>query len=150
MPPRRTSLPTPARLAFQAAVILGLGAGFGNLATWSASTGMPFLTNLPALAESPAFALPAAADILLDISTITALEAADGNWASAMTHMPAARCIADLTDAAVQAKFTDEQAFKAMKSGLTDDKGKTTMKAAEGLSDTELKALVPFMRAMKK
>jgi cytochrome c1 len=37
-----------------------------------------------------------------------------------------------------------------MKSGLTDDKGKTTMKAAEGLSDTELKALVPFMRAMKK
>ena len=61
MPPRRTSLPTPARLAFQAAVILGLGAGFGNLATWSASTGMPFLTNLPA--------------------------------------MPAARCIADLTDA---------------------------------------------------
>ena len=58
--------------------------------------------------------------------------------------------IADLTDAAVQAKFTDEQAFKAMKSGLTDDKGKTTMKAAEGLSDTELKALVPFMRAMKK
>jgi hypothetical protein len=99
MPPRRTSLPTPARLAFQAAVILGLGAGFGNLATWSASTGMPFLTNLPALAESPAFALPAAADILLDISTITALEAADGNWASAMTHMPAARCIADLTDA---------------------------------------------------
>jgi cytochrome c553 len=58
--------------------------------------------------------------------------------------------IADLTDPKVQAKFTDEQAFKAMKSGLIDDKGKTTMKAVEGLSDAEMKALVPFMRALKK
>ena len=58
--------------------------------------------------------------------------------------------IADLTDAKVQAKFTDEQAFKAMKSGVTDDKGKTTMKAIEGLSDADLKALVPYMRALKK
>ena len=99
MPPRRISLSSPAWMAFQAAVIIGLGAGFGNLATWSASTGMPFLTNLPALAGSPAFTLPAAAEILHDISTITVLEAADGNWATAMSHMPAARCVADLTDA---------------------------------------------------
>lgn len=58
--------------------------------------------------------------------------------------------IADLTDAKVQAKFTDEQAFKAMKSGVTDDKGKTTMKAIEGLSDADLKAMIPVMRALKK
>jgi cytochrome c553 len=58
--------------------------------------------------------------------------------------------IADLTDPKVQAKFTDEQAFKAMKSGLIDDKGKTTMKAVEGLSDAEMKALVPYLRAFKK
>ena len=69
------------------------------LSIWSASTGMPFLTNLPALENSPAFALPAATEILRDISTITALEATDENWATAMTHMPAARCVADLTDA---------------------------------------------------
>ncbi len=56
----------------------------------------------------------------------------------------------DLTDAAVQAKFTDADALKAMKSGLTDDKGKTTMKAVEGVADDEMKALVPFVRALKK
>lgn len=58
--------------------------------------------------------------------------------------------ISDLSDAKVQAKFSDEQAFKAMKSGLTDDKGKTTMKAAEGLSDDEMKALVAYVRKLKK
>ena len=56
----------------------------------------------------------------------------------------------DLADAKVQAKFTDADALKAMKSGLTDDKGKTTMKAAEGLSEEEMKALVPFVRALQK
>ena len=56
----------------------------------------------------------------------------------------------DLSEAAVQAKFTDEQALKAMKSGLTDDKGKITMKAIEGLSDDELKALVAHVRTLKK
>ena len=39
---------------------------------------MPFLTNIPALAGSPAFAAPAAAEILRDISAPTAPEAADG------------------------------------------------------------------------
>ena len=66
------------------------------------------------------------------------------------TKMGKKLSIADLTDAKVQTKFTDEQAFKAMKSGLTDDKGKTTMKAIEGLSDADLKALVAHVRALKK
>jgi cytochrome c553 len=58
--------------------------------------------------------------------------------------------IADFTDAAVQAKFTDEDAVKAMKTGITDKNGKTSMKAIEGLSDDEMKALVPLVRAFKK
>lgn len=101
MPPRRSTISTPAQLVFRASVILGLGAGFGNLATWSASTGMPFLTNLPALAASPAFSTPLAAEILRDFSAPTALEAADGNWAAAMAtiRLPAARSLSDLTDA---------------------------------------------------
>jgi cytochrome c1 len=66
------------------------------------------------------------------------------------TKMGKKLSIADLTDATVQAKFTDEQAFTAMKSGVTDAKGKTTMKAIEGLSDAQLKALVPYLRALKK
>ncbi len=58
--------------------------------------------------------------------------------------------IADLTDAKIQAKFTDDDAFKAMKNGRTDASGKTTMKAIEGLSDDDMKALIPFVRALKK
>lgn len=58
--------------------------------------------------------------------------------------------IASLADPKVQAKFTDEQAFKSMKEGVKDDKGKTRMKPAEGLSDAEMKALVPYVRALKK
>ena len=58
--------------------------------------------------------------------------------------------ILSLADPKVQAKFTDDEAFKSMKDGVKDDKGKTRMKAAEGLSDAEMKALVPFVRALKK
>lgn len=58
--------------------------------------------------------------------------------------------IADLTDAKVQAKFTDEQAAKAIKEGLKDEGGKTTMKAIEGLNDADIKALVAYMRTLKK
>jgi cytochrome c553 len=58
--------------------------------------------------------------------------------------------IIDLTDAKTQAKFTDEDAFKAMKSGRTDASGKITMKAIGGLSDDDMKALVPYVRSLKK
>jgi len=37
--------------------------------------------------------------------------------------------IADLSDPKTQAKFSDEQAFKAMKSGLTDASGAGLSKA---------------------
>jgi len=66
------------------------------------------------------------------------------------TKMGRKLSIADLSDAKVQAKFTDEEAFKAMKSGLTDSSGKTTMKAIENLSDDDMKALIPFVRTLKK
>jgi len=58
--------------------------------------------------------------------------------------------IGDLTDAKMQAKFTDDEAFKAIKVGLTDANGKTTMKAIEGLSEEDMKALVAFVRTLKK
>ena len=66
------------------------------------------------------------------------------------TKMGKKLSISDFTDAKVQATFTDEEAFKAMKQGLADDKGKTTMKAIEGLSDGEMKALVPYVRSLVK
>ena len=58
--------------------------------------------------------------------------------------------IADFTTAAAQDKFTDEQAAKAIKEGLTDSTGKTSMKAIEGLTDDEIKALVAHVRTLKK
>ena len=58
--------------------------------------------------------------------------------------------IKDMTDAKVQEAFKDEAAFKAIKEGLKDKDGKTQMKAAEGLSDDDIKALVKHVRSLKK
>jgi len=66
------------------------------------------------------------------------------------TKMGKKLSIRDFTDAKVQADFTDEQAFDAMKKGITDKNGKTTMKPIEGISDDDLKALIPLVRAFKK
>ena len=66
------------------------------------------------------------------------------------TKMGAKLGIADLTDAKVQASFTDEAAFNAVKMGVKDKNGKVTMKAIEGLTDDEIKALIPVVRSFKK
>lgn len=58
--------------------------------------------------------------------------------------------IKDLTDAKVQAKFTDADALKALKEGLKGKDDTVLMKAAEGLSDDELKALIAYVRTLKK
>ena len=58
--------------------------------------------------------------------------------------------IADLADPRVQAKFTDEAALRAMKEGIKDKDGKLAMKPAEGVSEAEMKALVPYLRALAK
>ncbi len=58
--------------------------------------------------------------------------------------------IADLTDAKVQAGFTDDDALKAMKEGVKDKNGKVAMKPIEGLSEDDMKALVPYVRSLKK
>ena len=58
--------------------------------------------------------------------------------------------VMDYTDAAVQAKFTDEEAFKITKEGKKDG-DKTLMKGfATDLSDDEIKALVAYVRKFKK
>lgn len=58
--------------------------------------------------------------------------------------------VKDLTDAKVQAELKDEAATKAIKEGIKDKAGKLQMKPVEGLSDTEIKALVAFVRGFKK
>lgn len=58
--------------------------------------------------------------------------------------------IKDLTDAKLQAELKDDQAFKAVKEGIKDSEGKIKMKPAENISDDEIKALVAYVRTLKK
>jgi mono/diheme cytochrome c family protein len=56
----------------------------------------------------------------------------------------------DLTDPKKQASFTDAKAATAIKDGVKQN-GKTTMKAFGGkLTDDEIKALVAYVRRLKK
>jgi cytochrome c553 len=57
--------------------------------------------------------------------------------------------IKDFTDAKVQAAFKDEDGIKAIKEGITDKDGKIRMKAIEGLSDDDMKALIAYVRKFK-
>jgi cytochrome c553 len=95
-------------------------------------------------------------------ATTAALSAADAaaNWekqcqkchgadGTGQTPMGKKLALKDFTDAKFQATFTDEQATKAIKEGVKDG-DKTKMKAAEGLSDDEIKDLVAKVRAFKK
>jgi cytochrome c553 len=57
--------------------------------------------------------------------------------------------VKDFTDAKYQASMKDENMFKAIKDGVKDGE-KIRMKAAEGLSDEEMKALAIYVRGFKK
>jgi mono/diheme cytochrome c family protein len=56
----------------------------------------------------------------------------------------------DYSDSKVQAALTDDNAAKAIKEGLKDSDGKTLMKPTEGVSDSDVKGLVAYMRTFKK
>ena len=56
----------------------------------------------------------------------------------------------DYTDAKVQTEMKDDAATKAIKEGLKDKEGKVLMKPAEDLSADDIKAVVAYMRTLKK
>ena len=105
--------------------------------------------------------------IILIISVLIAVplsvRAADAkaNWANncAQCHGPTGKGdtkmgkmvgAMDLTDPKKQASFTDAKATQSIKEGVKQN-GKTTMKAFGGkLSDDEIKALVAYVRSLKK
>jgi cytochrome c553 len=66
------------------------------------------------------------------------------------TKMGKKLSIKDYSDAAVQAGFTDDEAFAAIKEGTKDKSGKTRMKAIEGLSNEDITAMVKYVRSLKK
>jgi cytochrome c553 len=71
----------------------------------------------------------------------------DGKGQTAMGKKLGCR---DYSDAKVQDSFKDDAAFKALKEGLTNADGKTQMKPMADLSDDDLKALVAYVRSLKK
>jgi cytochrome c6 len=73
-----------------------------------------------------------------------------GKSGNADTKMGKTLNAKDLTDAKVQAEFTDAKATQSIKEGVKEN-GKTTMKAFGGkLTDDEIKALVAYVRTLKK
>jgi mono/diheme cytochrome c family protein len=56
----------------------------------------------------------------------------------------------DYTSAKVQDELKDEDAIKAIKKGYKDKDGKEVMKPAEDLSDSDIKAVMAYMRSFKK
>lgn len=59
--------------------------------------------------------------------------------------------VKDLADAKVQAGMKDDEMAKAIKDGVKEkDSDKTKMKAFGDLSDQEVKALVAYVRGLKK
>ena len=73
-----------------------------------------------------------------------------GKSGAADTKMGKTLNAKDLTDPKVQAEFTDAKATQSIKEGVKDN-GKTTMKSFGGkLTDDEIKALVAYVRTLKK
>lgn len=66
------------------------------------------------------------------------------------TKMGKKLSIKDLTEATTQAKFTDADALKAMKEGIKDKSDKVAMKPVENVSEADMKALVGYVRTLKK
>ena len=58
--------------------------------------------------------------------------------------------VKDYSDPAVQAKFTDDEAFKAVKDGVEEGGKKKMPGFADKLSDEDIKGLVKYMRDFKK
>jgi mono/diheme cytochrome c family protein len=68
-------------------------------------------------------------------------------------HTPAGKKVGvkDLTDAAYQKTFSDDQAATSLKQGLKDKSGKDQMKPfADKLTDDEIKTLVAYVRTLQK
>jgi mono/diheme cytochrome c family protein len=73
-----------------------------------------------------------------------------GKTGNADTKMGKTLNAKDLTDAKVQSEFTDAKATQSIKEGVKQN-GKTTMKAfGDKLSDDDVKALVAYVRTLKK
>src|SRR3974390_1216464 len=100
-----------------------------------------------AMAALPAMSLCAADAKALYDKECAKCHGPDGKGETKMGKKLGAK---DYSDPKVQAELKDDVAIKAIKEGLKDKEGKTLMKPAEGTSDADAKALVAYMRTLKK
>ncbi len=109
---------------------------------------MKKLLTLSIIASALAIASAQAADVKAMYEKHCAkCHGAEGKGDTKMGKKLGAR---DYTDAKVQAELKDDAALKAIKEGLKDKEGKTLMKPAEGLSDSEIKGLIAHIRTFRK
>lgn len=108
---------------------------------------MKRLLLIVALMAIPAVAVNAADAKAIYEKECAKCHGADGKGETKMGKKMGAK---DYSSAKVQAELKDEAAIKAIKEGYKDKDGKVIMKPAEGISDAEIKALVAYMRTLKK
>ena len=101
--------------------------------------------------------------IILGLATAISARAADGKdiWTqqcqkchgadgSGQTNIGKRLGCKDYSDAKVQDALTDDAALKSLKEGVKDADGKIVMKAYDALSDDDAKAVVAYLRTLKK
>ena len=102
----------------------------------------------------------AAASLVFSAAIVRAADAPE-TWSNCSSchgkdgagHTKAAKRLGvkDLSDAAYQKTFTDDQAFKNLKEGEKDADGKVKMNPmGDKLSDDEIRALVAYVRTLAK
>jgi cytochrome c553 len=99
--------------------------------------------------------------VLFSATLVAQANNSKANWLThcAMCHgkrgqgnTPAGRMLGapDFRDSKVQASFTDEQAFKAIKDGIQKDDRMKMKSFSNELTDTDIRELVSFLRTFKK
>jgi cytochrome c553 len=73
-----------------------------------------------------------------------------GEDGKGQTRMGQMTGVKDFTDAKVQDAMKDDAMAKSLKEGMKNDSGKVLMNPFTQLSDEDIKALVAYVRGMKK
>jgi cytochrome c553 len=105
------------------------------------------LTLIVAIAAISTLSARAADGKALYEASCAKCHGADGKGQTTMGKKNGAK---DYSTAAVQDALTDAAAIKAIKEGVKDKSGNVVMKPTEGVTDDDAKALVAYMRTLKK
>jgi len=111
------------------------------------------MKKYPLLGSAAALVLFASAGRAADAPATWSQNCAACHGADGGGHTKAGKKVGakDLTDAANQKAFTDDEAFTAVKAGFKDASGAVKMQPfADKLSDDDIKALIAYVRTLAK